>query len=155
ITELTVTFTADSVDNGETVLAWGGHLAVTTGPTFLGASYIGGAPFHMDAAGSYTDSHGHTQSISGGGQMSIHHVAGPGSTPATTPAIDLEKLESFDSGNTWYYQTDGGSDNSATIALEFQAATGISVTAADFTRYDTTPPSVLSGHDPEYAFLVN
>jgi hypothetical protein len=156
LTELTVTFTAD---DSEAVVAWGGHLAVTgtdptTGlpdPTYLGASNISGGPFHMYVVDSAKD-------FSGGGQLSIHDVAGsgPGPGPGSTPAIDIEKLVSLDGGTTWNYHDDGtGTEESAAlIAAEYDTATGGNLTAANFVSYGATPPSALSAHDPEYLFLV-
>jgi uncharacterized repeat protein (TIGR01451 family) len=150
LTDVTVTFTTDGTldPNNEALLAWGGHLAVT-GTNYPGAGLISGGPFHMFVVDS-------AKEFSGGGQLSIHDIGGtPGPGPGTTPAIDVEKFVSFDSGANWYYHDDGTeTESSALLAAEYDVATGSTLTAANFIAYNTSVPTLLSGTNPEYLFLV-
>jgi hypothetical protein len=83
LTPVTVTFTADDAD---AVLAWGGHLALSSVYGGLGSGAISGAPFHMivdDAANEF----------SGGGELSIHDIGGTpgnGGTPSADVVIDKQ-----------------------------------------------------------------
>ena len=150
LTDVTVTFTTDgTLDlNNEALLAWGGHLAVTD-VGYPGAGQISGGPFHMFVLDPLKE-------FSGGGQLSIHDIGGtPGPGPGTTPAIDVEKFVSFDSGANWYYHDDGTeTESSLLLAAEYDLATGNSLTAANFIAYNTSVPTLLSGTNPEYLFLV-